>query len=60
MGPGTAFNAAAHHIREARWLRDHRYLDDYYAVLRAYALIDRKDGKPYVAEAHHPDEDRWI
>ncbi|MFE6487862.1 discoidin domain-containing protein [Streptomyces sp. NPDC057757] len=33
---------------------------DYYAVLRAYALSHRKDGKPYVAEAHHPDEDRWI
>ncbi|CAM5454876.1 MGH1-like glycoside hydrolase domain-containing protein [Streptomyces hirsutus] len=33
---------------------------DYYAVLRAYALTHRKDGKPYVAEAHHPDEDRWI
>ncbi|MFI8090767.1 MGH1-like glycoside hydrolase domain-containing protein [Streptomyces sp. NPDC086080] len=33
---------------------------DYYAVLRAYALTHRKDGRPYVAEAHHPDEDRWI
>ncbi|MGJ3561868.1 discoidin domain-containing protein [Streptomyces sp. INA 01156] len=33
---------------------------DYYAVLRAYVLTHRKDGKPYVAEAHHPDEDRWI
>ncbi|MEU6524218.1 discoidin domain-containing protein [Streptomyces sp. NPDC046924] len=33
---------------------------DYYAVLRAYALTHRKDGEPYVAEAHHPDEDRWI
>jgi hypothetical protein len=33
---------------------------DYYAVLRGYALTQRKDGKPYVAEAHHPDEDRWI
>lgn len=33
---------------------------DYYAALRAYALTHRKDGKPYVAEAHHPDEDRWL
>ena len=29
-------------------------------VLRGYALTQRKDGQPYVAEAHHPDEDRWI
>ncbi|UQU62207.1 discoidin domain-containing protein [Couchioplanes caeruleus] len=34
--------------------------DDYYNLLRGYALTQRKDGKPYVAEAHHPDEDRWI
>ena len=33
---------------------------DYYAALRAYALTHRKDGRLYVAEAHHPDEDRWI
>ncbi|MFL5997269.1 MAG: MGH1-like glycoside hydrolase domain-containing protein [Streptomyces sp.] len=32
----------------------------YYAVLRDYALTHRKDSRPYVAEAHHPDEDRWI
>lgn len=38
------------------------YVDagDYYDVLRSYALTQRKDGKPYVAEAHHPDEDRWL
>ncbi|AGZ41897.1 MGH1-like glycoside hydrolase domain-containing protein [Actinoplanes friuliensis] len=38
------------------------YVDrqDYYDVLRGYALTQRKNGKPYVAEAHHPDEDRWI
>lgn len=34
--------------------------DDFYAVLRGYALTQRKAGQPYVAEAHHPDEDRWI
>ncbi|MGW1885855.1 MGH1-like glycoside hydrolase domain-containing protein [Streptomyces sp. NPDC001970] len=33
---------------------------DYYDALRAYALTHRKNGRPYVAEAHHPDEDRWI
>ncbi|MFB9510800.1 discoidin domain-containing protein [Streptomyces aurantiacus] len=32
----------------------------YYTALRAYALTHRKNGQPYVAEAHHPDEDRWI
>ena len=38
------------------------YVDrrDFYDVLRGYALTQRKDGQPYVAEAHHPDEDRWI
>jgi hypothetical protein len=33
---------------------------DFYDVLRGYALTQRKGGRPYVAEAHHPDEDRWI
>ncbi|MBM2615809.1 discoidin domain-containing protein [Actinoplanes sp. LDG1-06] len=38
------------------------YVDknDYTAILRGYALTQRKNGQPYVAEAHHPDEDRWI
>lgn len=34
--------------------------DDYLAALRSYALTHRRNGSPYVAEAHHPDEDRWI
>ncbi|WP_327108708.1 MGH1-like glycoside hydrolase domain-containing protein [Nonomuraea glycinis] len=34
--------------------------DDYYQVLRGYARSQYKDGRPYVAEAHHPDEPRWI
>ncbi|MFD4635874.1 discoidin domain-containing protein [Lentzea sp. NPDC058436] len=34
--------------------------DDYLSVLRGYALTQRKNGQPYVAEAHHPDENRWI
>ncbi|MFD5828260.1 discoidin domain-containing protein [Lentzea sp. NPDC060358] len=34
--------------------------NDYLSVLRGYALTQRKNGRPYVAEAHHPDEDRWI
>ncbi|WP_433440802.1 MGH1-like glycoside hydrolase domain-containing protein [Nonomuraea sp. CA-141351] len=33
---------------------------DYYRMLRGYALTQYKDGRPYVAEAHHPDEPRWI
>ncbi|MBX6386899.1 MAG: discoidin domain-containing protein, partial [Microbispora sp.] len=33
---------------------------DYYRLLRGYALTQYKDGRPYVAEAHHPDEPRWI
>ena len=34
--------------------------DDYYSLLRGYALTQYKNGVPYVAEAHHPDENRWI
>ncbi|WP_188193643.1 MGH1-like glycoside hydrolase domain-containing protein [Nonomuraea sp. SYSU D8015] len=33
---------------------------DYYQILRGYALTQYKNGRPYVAEAHHPDEPRWI
>ncbi|MGL5849199.1 MAG: MGH1-like glycoside hydrolase domain-containing protein, partial [Phycicoccus sp.] len=33
---------------------------DFTELLRAYALTQRKNGEPYVAEAHHPDEDRWL
>lgn len=33
---------------------------DYHRLLRGYALTQYKDGRPYVAEAHHPDEPRWI
>jgi hypothetical protein len=32
----------------------------YYDLLHRYALTQRKHGRPYVAEAHHPDEDRWL
>lgn len=34
--------------------------DDYYTVLRNYALTQYKNGQPYVAEAHYPDQNRWI
>jgi hypothetical protein len=33
---------------------------DYAGLLHSYAVTQRKNGRPYVAEAHHPDEDRWI
>ncbi|KAF5705714.1 hypothetical protein FMUND_11956 [Fusarium mundagurra] len=33
---------------------------DYYEILQRYARIQYKDGRPYVAEAHHPDEDKWM
>ncbi|TQV93058.1 hypothetical protein V2A60_003630 [Cordyceps javanica] len=33
---------------------------DYVAMLETYAKTLYKGGKPYVAEAHHPAEDRWI
>ncbi|MFI5841783.1 MGH1-like glycoside hydrolase domain-containing protein [Catenuloplanes sp. NPDC051500] len=33
---------------------------DYQELLRAYALTQRRNDRPYVAEAHHPDENRWL
>lgn len=33
---------------------------DYTKLLETYAATLYKDGKPYVAEAHHPSENRWI
>ncbi|BEL03982.1 hypothetical protein Q0Z83_021730 [Actinoplanes sichuanensis] len=33
---------------------------DYVDLLRKYALTQYRNGVPYVAEAHHPDENRWI
>ena len=33
---------------------------DYYNVLSAYAFAQMKNGQPYVAEAHDPDQPTWI
>ncbi|MDX3072549.1 MGH1-like glycoside hydrolase domain-containing protein [Streptomyces sp. MI02-7b] len=33
---------------------------DYAAALARYAATQTKNGKPYVAEAHAPDQDAWI
>jgi hypothetical protein len=32
---------------------------DYFRLLRIYALTHSKDGKPYIAEAAHPDTGSW-
>lgn len=34
--------------------------DDYAAALETYAKTQTKNGKPYVAEAHDPDQASWI
>ena len=34
--------------------------EQYAAQLRTYALTQFRNGKPYVAEAHAPDDARWI
>ncbi|ROS75262.1 LamG-like jellyroll fold domain-containing protein [Cellulomonas sp. PhB143] len=34
--------------------------DDYADALETYARTQYKNGKPYVAEAHSADQDRWI
>jgi hypothetical protein len=33
---------------------------DYVDLLRTYAATQYRNGVPYVAEAHHPDENRWL
>ncbi|WXC52570.1 hypothetical protein QX201_012230 [Fusarium graminearum] len=33
---------------------------DYFDMVQRYAKTQYKNGKPYVAEAHHPDTDQWI
>ncbi|KAF4947819.1 hypothetical protein FSARC_13881 [Fusarium sarcochroum] len=33
---------------------------DYFDMLQQYTKTQYKNGKPYVAEAHHPDTDAWI
>jgi hypothetical protein len=33
---------------------------DYVNLLHTYAATQYKNGKPYVAEAHHPDNDIWM
>ncbi|KAM7204984.1 carbohydrate-binding module family 13 protein [Rhypophila sp. PSN 637] len=33
---------------------------DYFTLLTRYAATQYRDGNPYVAEAHHPDENRWM
>ncbi|KAI9897388.1 hypothetical protein N3K66_007244 [Trichothecium roseum] len=40
--------------------QEHISKSDYAGFLKAYAATQFKDGKPYVAEAHHPDEDNWM
>lgn len=33
---------------------------DYFMLLQRYAATQYKNGKPYVAEAHDPDSNKWI
>jgi hypothetical protein len=40
--------------------QDYVTADDFTGLVHDYAMTQRKNGQPYVAEAHHPDEDRWI
>ncbi|KAF4989026.1 hypothetical protein FGRMN_9398 [Fusarium graminum] len=33
---------------------------DYFDMIQGYTKTQYKNGKPYVAEAHHPDTEEWI
>ncbi|MFP6897908.1 MAG: discoidin domain-containing protein [Roseibacillus sp.] len=39
--------------------QDHITRADYHQLLRIYALSQRKNGAPYIAEALHPDSGKW-
>ena len=39
--------------------QDHVTADDYVHMLHKFAVTHRKDGKPYIAEAVHPDTGSW-
>jgi len=49
-----AFANLLHHYEQSHVTRK-----DYWQLLRKYALTHRKDGKPYIAEAVHPDTGSW-
>ncbi len=34
--------------------------EDYWTLLKKYTMTQYKEGRPYLAESHHPDEDRWV
>ena len=42
-----------------RYHQPHIDRDDYLQLLHAFAVTHRKDGKPYIAEAVHPDTGSW-
>ncbi|MGA6162412.1 MGH1-like glycoside hydrolase domain-containing protein [Amycolatopsis magusensis] len=64
-GPSWPFATSQTLTALANLLADYpsqSYVDnnDYAALLKGYAATQRKNGVPYVAEAHHPDQDRWL
>jgi hypothetical protein len=34
--------------------------EEYFALFERYARTQYKDGRPHLAEAHHPDKDEWV
>ena len=42
-----------------RYQQAHVSRDDYVQLLHTFAVTHRKDGKPYIAEAVHPDTGSW-
>ncbi|GEM_PF-572165 len=63
-GPSWPFSTSLTLDGVATALRDDAAGDltraDYLDLFDSYVRTQFRDGEPYVAEAHHPDEDRWI
>jgi hypothetical protein len=34
--------------------------ENYFSLIERYTRIQHKDGRPHLAEAHHPDKDEWV
>ncbi|CEI70724.1 unnamed protein product [Fusarium venenatum] len=64
-GPSWPFATAQTLTAVENVLNDYpaqRYVtsSDYFDMIQWYAKTQYRNGKPYVAEAHHPDTDEWI
>ncbi|MFZ1941375.1 MAG: discoidin domain-containing protein [Terracidiphilus sp.] len=64
-GQSWPFHTARILSAAARLLNDYDHRGEvtrehYFMLLERYARTQYKEGKPHLAEAHHPDKDEWV